>query len=194
MRTVFSALFVLFFGFYFSQEIKPLDTIKTEKQVVEDIEKANAKALPKYNPTKAGLYSAVLPGLGQYYNKKYWKSPIVWGAIGTGVGVIVYNDKQYKRYRTAYIAELNGQPHEFSNIPGVDKNVLGNSQDSAKRYRDYSIAITGVVYILAIVDAVVDAHLYEQRHDPDLALKPTIINDNVGIGQAKAGLSLSYRF
>lgn len=194
MRTVFSALFVLFFGFNFSQEIKPLDTIKTEKQVVEDIEKANAKALPKYNPTKAGLYSAVLPGLGQYYNKKYWKIPIVWGAIGTGVGVIVYNDKQYKRYRTAYIAELNGQPHEFSNIPGVDKNVLGNSQDSAKRYRDYSIAITGVVYILAIVDAVVDAHLYEQRHDPDLALKPTIINDNVGIGQAKAGLSLSYRF
>jgi len=194
MRTVFSIIFLLFFSFYFSQEIKPLDTVKTEKQVVEDIEKANAKALPKYNPTKAGLYSAVLPGLGQYYNKKYWKIPIVWGAIGTGVGVIVYNDKQYKRYRTAYIAELNGQPHEFSNIPGVDKNVLGNSQDSAKRYRDYSIAITGVVYILAIVDAVVDAHLYEQRHDPDLALKPTIINDNVGIGQAKAGLSLSYRF
>ncbi|GGP06387.1 hypothetical protein GCM10010992_26190 [Cloacibacterium rupense] len=194
MRTVLSALLVLFFGFYFSQEIKPLDTIKTEKQVVEDIEKANAKALPKYNPTKAGLYSAVLPGLGQYYNKKYWKIPIVWGAIGTGVGVIVYNDKQYKRYRTAYIAELNGQDHEFSNIPGIDKTVLGNTQDNAKRYRDYSIAITGLVYILGIVDAVVDAHLYEQKHDPDLALKPTIINDNIGIGQAKAGLSLSYRF
>ena len=194
MRTVFSIIFLLFFSFYFSQEIKPLDTVKTENQVVEDIEKANAKALTKYNPTKAGLYSAVLPGLGQYYNKKYWKIPIVWGAIGTGVGVIVYNDKQYRRYRTAYIAELNGQPHEFSNIPGVDKTVLGNTQDSAKRYRDYSIAITGLVYILGIVDAVVDAHLYEQRHDPDLALKPTIINDNVGIGQAKAGLSLSYRF
>ena len=194
MRAVYSIILLLFFGLFFSQEIKPFDSIKTEKQVVEEIEKANVSTIQKYNPTKAGLYSAVLPGLGQYYNKKYWKIPIVWGAIGTGVGVIVYNDKQYKRYRTAYIAELNGQPHEFSNIPGVDKNVLGNSQDSAKRYRDYSIAITGVVYILAIVDAVVDAHLYEQRHDPDLALKPTIINDNVGIGQAKAGLSLSYRF
>lgn len=194
MRNIFCILLLSSFSYFYSQEIKPLDSIKTEKEVVEDIEKANMKNTPKYNPTKAGLYSAVLPGLGQYYNKKYWKIPIVWGAIGTGVGVIVYNDKQYKRYRTAYIAELNGQPHEFSNIPGVDKNVLGNSQDSAKRYRDYSIAITGVVYILAIVDAVVDAHLYEQRHDPDLALKPTIINDNVGIGQAKAGLSLSYRF
>ena len=194
MRAVYSIILLLFFGLFFSQEIKPFDTIKTEKQVVEEIEKANVSTIQKYNPTKAGLYSAVLPGLGQYYNKKYWKIPIVWGAIGAGVGVIVYNDKQYKRYRAAYIAELNGQPHEFSNIPGVDKTVLGNSQDSAKRYRDYSIAITGVVYILAIVDAVVDAHLYEQRHDPDLALKPTIINDNVGIGQAKAGLSLSYRF
>jgi hypothetical protein len=182
------------FSFFYSQEIKSLDSIKTEKQVVEDIEKANVKVTPKYNPTKAGLYSAVLPGLGQYYNKKYWKIPIVWGAVGTGVGVIVYNDKQYKRYRTAYIAELNGQPHEFSDIPGVDKTVLGNTQDRAKRQRDYAIAITGLVYVLNIVDAVVDAHLYEQKHDPDLAIKPTVVNDNLGMGYAKAGLSLTYRF
>ncbi len=194
MRNIFCILLLAGFSFFYSQEIKSLDSIKTEKQVVEDIEKANVKVTPKYNPTKAGLYSAVLPGLGQYYNKKYWKIPIVWGAVGTGVGVIVYNDKQYKRYRTAYIAELNGQPHEFSDIPGVDKTVLGNTQDRAKRQRDYAIAITGLVYILNIVDAVVDAHLYEQKHDPDLAIKPTVVNDNLGMGYAKAGLSLTYRF
>ncbi len=194
MRNIFCILLLAGFSFFYSQEIKSLDSIKTEKQVVEDIEKANVKVTPKYNPTKAGLYSAVLPGLGQYYNKKYWKIPIVWGAVGTGVGVIVYNDKQYKRYRTAYIAELNGQPHEFSDIPGVDKTVLGNTQDRAKRQRDYAIAITGLVYVLNIVDAVVDAHLYEQKHDPDLAIKPTVVNDNLGMGYAKAGLSLTYRF
>lgn len=194
MRTLLSILLFLSFSFFFSQELKTNDTIKTEKEVVEDIEKANVKIIPKYNPTKAGLYSAVLPGLGQYYNKKYWKVPIVWGAVGTGVGIIVYNDKQYKRYRTAYIAELNGQPHEFDDIPGVDKTVLGNTQDKAKRQRDYAIAITGLIYILNIVDAVVDAHLYEQKHDPDLALKPTVVNDNLGMGYAKAGLSLTYRF
>ena len=194
MRNIFCILLLAGFSFFYSQEIKSLDSIKTEKQVVEDIEKANVKVTPKYNPTKAGLYSAVLPGLGQYYNKKYWKIPIVWGAVGTGVGVIVYNDKQYKRYRTAYIAELNGQPHEFSDIPGVDKTVLGNTQDRAKRQRDYAIAVTGLVYILNIVDAVVDAHLYEQKHDPDLAIKPTVVNDNFGLGYAKAGLSLTYRF
>ena len=194
MRNIFCILLLASFSFFYSQEVKPLDSIKTEKEVVEDIEKANVKIIPKYNPTKAGLYSAVLPGLGQYYNKKYWKIPIVWGAVGTGVGIIVYNDKQYKRYRTAYIAELNGQPHEFSDIPGVDKIVLGNTQDRAKRQRDYAIAVTGLVYILNIVDAVVDAHLYEQKHDPDLAIKPTVVNDNFGLGYAKAGLSLTYRF
>lgn len=194
MRAVYSIILLLFFGLFFSQEIKPFDTIKTEKQVVEEIEKANVSTIQKYNPTKAGLYSAVFPGLGQYYNKKYWKIPIVWGAVGTGVGIIVYNDKQYRRYRTAFLAELNGQPHEFDDLPYVDATVLGNTQDRAKRQRDYTIAITGVLYILNIVDAVVDAHLYDQKKDPDLAIKPTIIYDDLGVANGKAGLSLSFRF
>lgn len=194
MRAVYSIILFLFFGLFFSQEIKPFDTIKTEKQVVEEIEKANMSTIQKYNPTKAGLYSAVFPGLGQYYNKKYWKIPIVWGAVGTGVGIIVYNDKQYRRYRTAFLAELNGQPHEFDDLPYVDATVLGNTQDRAKRQRDYAIAITGVLYILNIVDAVVDAHLYDQKKDPDLAIKPTIIYDDLGVANGKAGLSLSFRF
>jgi len=194
MRAVYSIILLLFFGLFFSQEIKPFDTIKTEKQVVEEIEKANVSTIQKYNPTKAGLYSAVFPGLGQYYNKKYWKIPIVWGAVGTGVGIIVYNDKQYRRYRTAFLAELNGQPHEFDDLPYVDATVLGNTQDRAKRQRDYAIAITGVLHILNIVDAVVDAHLYDQKKDPDLAIKPTIIYDDLGVANGKAGLSLSFRF
>lgn len=194
MRAVYSIILLLFFGLFFSQEIKPFDTIKTEKQVVEEIEKASVSTIQKYNPTKAGLYSAVFPGLGQYYNKKYWKIPIVWGAVGTGVGIIVYNDKQYRRYRTAFLAELNGQPHEFDDLPYVDATVLGNTQDRAKRQRDYAIAITGVLYILNIVDAVVDAHLYDQKKDPDLAIKPTIIYDDLGVANGKAGLSLSFRF
>ena len=73
-------------------------------------------------------------------------------------------------------------------------SVLGNTQDRAKRQRDYAIAITGVLYILNIVDAVVDAHLYDQKKDPDLAIKPTIIYDDLGVANGKAGLSLSFRF
>lgn len=170
---------------------------KTTENVVSDLESANGptnKTL-KLNPTKAGLYSAVLPGLGQFYNKKYWKVPIVWGAVGAGVGIAVWNDNQYKKYREYYIAKLNGTPNQFvDEHPWLDKVALGNAQDRAKRQRDYAIAITGLIYILNIVDAVVDAHLYESRHDPDLSFSPAVIQDQFGIAPPKTGISLSYKF
>lgn len=206
----FTVIFILLFSLKIFAQVSPKDTIrvenyprdsvstkkaKSEGQVLTEIQEANApSAAMKFNPTKAGLYSAVLPGLGQYYNKKYWKIPIVWGGIGTGVGITLWNQKQYTKYRNAFIAQLNGQPHEFSNVPGITADALGRVQDRAKRQRDYAIAVTGLVYILNIVDAVVDAHLYEGRKDPDLALKPTVIYDEFGKQNSKAGFSLSYNF
>lgn len=179
----------------------PTDTIsakkpKSETEVIADIENDNAPAgaRPKFNPTRAGLYSAVLPGLGQYYNKKYWKIPVVWGAIGAGVGYTLYSNKQYRKYRNAFVAELNGVPHEFSDRPWIDKTVLGNWQDVMKRRRDYAIAITSLVYVLNIVDAVVDAHLYEGKNDPDLAVRPAIIFDEFVTQRAMAGIGFNFRF
>ncbi|MDC8107033.1 MULTISPECIES: DUF5683 domain-containing protein [Chryseobacterium] len=212
MKKLLFTFFLCLYAAAYSQ-VNPNDTIrvehypkdsipaakpqKSEAKVVADLEKANgptAKTL-KLNPTKAGLYSAVFPGLGQFYNKKYWKIPIVWGAVGTGVGIAMWNDKQYKKYREYYIAKLNGTPNEFiDSRPWLDKVALANVQDRAKRQRDYAIAITGLIYILSIVDAVVDAHLYESRHDPDLTFKPTVIQDQFSIEPPKTGLSLSYRF
>ena len=197
MKKILAFLLISVFQISFSQEIKSLDSLKTEKDIVVDIESIHQNtASIRYSPKKAGGRSAVIPGWGQYYNRKYWKIPIVWGAIGTGIGFIIWNQKQYKRYKNAFEAELNGQPHEFSGITGVDlKTALGNTQDSRRRYRDYAIAITAAVYLLNIVDAVVDAHLYEGRKDPDLALSPTILNDYSGMDYSvKAGLSLSYKF
>lgn len=177
----------------FSQEV---DSVKIDKEVVEEIEKLNKDYQDlKLDPKKAGWRSAILPGWGQYYNRKYWKIPIVWGAIGTGVGFIIWNQKQYKRYKNAFDAELNGQAHEFSDITGVDlKTALGNTQDARKRQRDYAIAITAGLYLLNILDAVVDAHLYEGRKDPDLAVSPVIINDLGNPSYAKLGLSFRYKF
>ncbi|WP_336718788.1 DUF5683 domain-containing protein [Chryseobacterium mucoviscidosis] len=213
MKKILFTFFLCLFAVAYSQ-VNPNDTIrvdyrpkdsvaveknntKTEAKVVADLEKANGptKKTLKLNPTKAGLYSAVLPGLGQVYNKKYWKVPIVLGAVGAGVGIAVWNDNQYKKYREYYIAKLNGTPNEFVDThPWLDKVALGNAQDRSKRQRDYAIAITGLIYILNIVDAVVDAHLYEARHDPDLTLNPAMIQDQYGIAPPKTGLSLSYRF
>lgn len=213
MKKILFTFFLCLFAVAYSQ-VNPNDTIrvdyrpkdsvaveknntKTEAKVVADLEKANGptKKTLKLNPTKAGLYSAVLPGLGQVYNKKYWKVPIVLGAVGAGVGIAVWNDNQYRKYREYYIAKLNGTPNEFvDSHPWLDKVALGNAQDRSKRQRDYAIAITGLIYILNIVDAVVDAHLYEARHDPDLTLNPAMIQDQYGIAPPKTGLSLSYRF
>lgn len=211
MRFLFIS--ILFFATQVFGQVKPKDSVrkaatepaivvtpqKTEAQVVEDIEKANAPAkvikLQQYNPTKAGLYSAVLPGLGQFYNKKYWKVPLVWGAVGVGVGIAIWNDNRYKEYRGYYIDKLNGTPNEFlEKYPNLDKVALANIQDRAKRQRDYAIAGTALVYLLNIIDAVVDAHLYEGRNDPDLAIQPSLINDGFSPQGSKAGITLSYTF
>ncbi len=200
MKFLFSILLINLSILAFAQNLKDSvqatkDSLLTEEKLISNLEKVNApKKVIQLNPTKAGLYSAILPGLGQYYNKKYWKIPIVWGAVGTGVGIAIWNQNQYKRYRTAFVAELNGIPHEFSDIPGVTAETIGRTQDRAKRQRDYAIAITGLVYILGIVDAVVDAQLYEGRNDPDLAIKPVMIYDQFSQQNQKTGLSLSYRF
>nr|WP_314497627.1 DUF5683 domain-containing protein [uncultured Chryseobacterium sp.] len=180
----------------------PKDSIVVSKMpevsVVESIEKVNAPAkisVKKLNPTKAGLYSAVLPGLGQLYNKKYWKIPVVLGAVGVGAGIAIWNQNRYLEYREYYIAKLNGTPNEFvDSNPRLDKIALANAQDRSKRQRDYAIAITGLIYILNIVDAVVDAHLYEGRKDPDLTFAPAVIYDEFGNNPPKTGLSLSFKF
>ncbi|MGU3373692.1 DUF5683 domain-containing protein [Chryseobacterium sp. M5A1_1a] len=212
MKKIFFTFFLCIAVLAYSQVV-PMDTVrlqtppkevvpvvkpgKTESKIIADLENANGptRKTVKLNPTRAGLYSAVLPGLGQFYNKKYWKIPIVWGAVGAGVGIAVWNDNQYKKYREYYVAKLNGTPNEFvDSHPWLDKKALGNAQDRAKRQRDYAIAITGLIYILNIVDAVVDAHLYESRHDPDLSFKPSIIQDQYGYDAPKTGFVLSYRF
>lgn len=191
MKKVFF-IFLIISQYTFSQ----VDSIKTDREIVAEIENLHKDYQDlKLDPKKAGWRSAVLPGWGQYYNRKYWKIPIVWGAIGTGVVFIVWNQKQYRRYRNAFEAELNGQTHEFSDITGVDlRTALGNTQDARKRQRDYAIAITAGLYLLNILDAVVDAHLYEGRKDPDLAISPVIINDWGDSSYAKLGLAFSYKF
>lgn len=198
MKNIFCFVFIIQSIFFFSQE---KDTQKkVEDEIERDIIQSNIVLSNNKNhfitPNQAALYSAVLPGLGQYYNHKYWKIPIVWGALGTGVGFIIWNQKQYKRYDRAFQASLRNEPHEFSNINGVTSDVLGNTMDSVKRQRDYAIAITLGLYALNILDAVVDAHLAPQKKDPDLAVSPVILNQSkfVENSESQYGLSLIYKF
>lgn len=145
------------------------------------------------SPIRASLYSAILPGMGQVYNKKYWKVPIVWGLLGTGVGFVLNYDKQYKEFRGYYLDKLYGNEIENPTINNMSARQLATIQDDRKRTRDYAIALTALVYILNILDATVDAHLYGMEKDPDLSLKPTMIQNPTNM-QFAMGFGVSYNF
>lgn len=145
------------------------------------------------SPIRASLYSAILPGMGQVYNKKYWKVPIVWGLLGTGVGFVLNYDKQYKEFRGYYLDKLYGNEIENPTINNMSARQLATIQDDRKRTRDYAIALTALVYILNVLDATVDAHLYGMDKDPDLSLQPTMLQNPTNM-QFAMGFGVSYKF
>ncbi len=119
-------------------------------------------------PAKAAFYSAVLPGLGQIYNRQYWKIPIVYGAIGAGIYFYTVNNNEYNRFRTAYFDRQNGLPDEF---PVYSDDVLIEAQKYYRRQRDTALMLSILAYVLNIVDANVSAHLKQWNVSDDLSLK-----------------------
>ncbi|MGI9526383.1 MAG: DUF5683 domain-containing protein [Weeksellaceae bacterium] len=180
---IFIFLFVPLLVFAQFEPKRQNDSISINSSDVDIITKLDTK-----NPIKASIYSAVLPGLGQAYNEKYWKVPIVWGAIGTGIGFTIYYEDLRNKYRDAFLAQLKGEEHEYTGIL-EDATRLGNLQDDMRRNRDYAIAITVLAYMLNIIDATVDAHLYDIRKDRDLSIDPMAFANPV-TGETNLGLSL----
>lgn len=128
-------------------------------------------------PAKAAFYSAVIPGLGQVYNKKYWKVPLVYGALGTGIYFFINNNKKYHQYRDAYKNRLEGfTGDEFSYL---DDTRLIAAQKFYQKNRDLSIMVTALFYILNIVDANVDAHLMQFNINENLTLKPNLYRNDI---------------
>lgn len=146
----------------------------------------------RYDPRKALLFSAVVPGLGQAYNKKYWKIPLVYGG-GFGLWLIFdfYQD-QYKDYKSElfYILE-----HETAQSPGgFTETQLRPAIDRARRERDFLIILLGALYVLQIVDAHVDAHLKEFDVNPNLKVSFQPFLDNNTLTGSQKGLSVALKF
>ena len=141
-----------------------------QKIIVDDIQKI--KNEDPLRPAKAAFYSAVLPGLGQTYNKRYWKIPLVYGAIGASIYTYDQNHKNYLRYRNAYKRRIAGyKDDEFQNlITSTDRLIDG--QDFYKRNRDRSMIFILGFYFLNILDANIDAHLKQYNVNSDLTVKP----------------------
>lgn len=126
-----------------------------------------------HSPKKATLLSAVLPGAGQIYNKKYWKVPIIYGAFGTCAYFAVQNRQEYLRYRDAYRLETDGDSttvSEFANFP-ITVNGIREWRDRYKQWMELNYILMGLTYVLNILDANVDAHLFYFNVNDDLSLR-----------------------
>jgi hypothetical protein len=152
----------------------------------------------RYDPAKALLYAAVLPGLGQIYNRKYWKLPLVYGGMfATGYAINYYNDF-YRDYRSIVFQAIEKglQENEIDQSLNMQTTLRGYriAVDKARRERDFMIIIMGVVYVLQIVDAHVDAHLKEFDLNPRLQVKiEPMFDQNPMIGR-QTGASIVLRF
>ena len=166
-------------------------------ETVSQNKKNTSRALDPLRPAKAAFYSAVLPGLGQAYNKKYWKIPIVYAAIGTGFYFYLDNNKLYKQYRNAYKRRLAGfTDDEFygpGDTPFLSDEALIRAQRTLKRNKELSMLVTVGLYVLNIIEANVDAHLLQYNLDENLALNPFIDFNNPNY-TTQIGLSLNIKF
>lgn len=148
------------------------------------------------SPARVAFYSAVLPGLGQAFNKKYWKIPIVWAAMGSGIYFYHTNNDNFKRARTAYKLRINEKPDEFDGLNGnifLSLDALVSAQKSYKKDRDLSLLVTVGLYILQIVEASVNAHLLQLNVDSNLSVSPQIIHNDLN-NKPIVGTSINFKF
>lgn len=192
-------IFVLYIAFFSANLFAQKDSTTVQKKTVK-VKRKKIKAQGIYNPlspSKAAFYSAIFPGMGQIYNKKYWKAPIVWGALAIPTYYYQINNSEYKRYRTAYKLRKNGLQDEFTLADGtttVSLQTLETAQKQLKENRDMSLLSGVIIYILQIVEASVNAHLLQFNTDDNLSFKPTLIMDPIRVVTPTVGLTIKYNF
>lgn len=163
------------------------DTVKANKAIFNDSSYVPIARLP-HSPRKAALFSAVVPGLGQAYNREYWKMPLVYAALGTCTYFFIDNMNTYKLFRDGYRLRMDGNPDTDvtdSRIKNLPTEALKVYRDQYRQYVDYSVLFFILAYGLNIVDATVFAHLrnFDMSDDLSMRVSPTIINNRtLGIG------------
>jgi hypothetical protein len=188
-RLAFIAFILFFLLSSFVSAAQRADTLKKKDSIPAAI--ADSLIRAQHSPRRAAIRSAIIPGLGQAYNKKYWKIPIVYAALGITGYIFVDNLKTYKDLRFAYAAKYKASLPAYdstSSYPGpyrdstdyfkikdryqpIGIESLRQGRDQFRRYIDYSAVFFVIFWGLNVVDAVVDAHLKPFDISPDLSLK-----------------------
>lgn len=155
------------------------DIDSTFVQDTSKMVKASTQIAKKHKPRTAVWLSAILPGLGQAYNKKYWKIPIVYAGFGGLSYAVYYTATNYQQARKAYRLQVDDDPFTKGEYKGYsDPETLKAQRDFHKRNLTISGICMAVWYSLNLIDAAVDAHLFDFNMSDDLALhwEPTMVN------------------
>ncbi|AJA69145.1 hypothetical protein HX045_04050 [Myroides odoratimimus] len=176
----------------YAQSVSEEDEPTTKK------ESADYKPLDPVAPSRAAFYASVIPGVGQIYNKKYWKVPLVYAGIGIPTYFWMDNQRQYNRYRDEYKKRLQGvnDPNDPT-FGGLDNDRILEAQKFYRRNRDLSVVITVGFYVLSIIDANVDAHLMQFNVNENLTIKPAFEIDRMNLqnqNQFQYAINVEYRF
>jgi hypothetical protein len=161
------------------------DTIVNKKKTTPSLSNDSSKAIlfdsvKRHNPRLATRYSAMLPGLGQAYNKQYWKIPIVYGVLAIPVSTYIYNNDLYNKTKFAYTALIKQKNGDASDVDKIDPTLKSLSIGSMQSYRnifrrdrDYSILWFFIGWGVNVVDATVFGHLKEFDVSDNLSMRVT---------------------
>lgn len=182
--------------------------LKKEGIIIDETLTEKQEFINPLAPGKAAFYSAVIPGMGQIYNKRYWKAPIVWGALAAGIYGYTFYDGQYNDLRDAFKRRRSGFTDDrfFDLIPSdgitpttpdVDNERLERLQNQTQNDRDLTLLAVIVLYALNIVDANVDAHLKQFNISDDLGwrmnVEPYLYTNHIN-NDPNYGLALTIKF
>ena len=189
--------------------IESIDTLQVVQEV-DTVETYASTSTFKPDAQKAVWLATIVPGLGQIYNRQYWKLPIIYGGTLALAYGITWNDRMYVDYRKGYVDLMDKNPNtnyfEYLLPAGVTLDstnkdyytkVIKNKLDNYRRNRDLCIITTAVLYLLSIIDAYVDAQLFDYDISPDLSLQvtPTVIAPSSSYEQdSSVGLSCKLKF
>lgn len=150
----------------------------------------------KHSPATASILSTLVPGMGQAYNGAYWKIPVIYGGLSTFYFMIDWNNRGYKRFKTALFNLIDDDPDTQDEFNGTrTKEELRYYMDSYRRNRDLSALGFAVVYVLNIIDANVDGYLYDWNVDDNLTFRvePAVFNPSQNLTYSTPAFGVSCR-
>jgi hypothetical protein len=160
----------------------------------DTLPKDTTKKAKPHSAKKASIMSACLPGLGQIYNRKYWKLGVIYPAMGGLIYGIAWNHKYFKVYRDALRIRYDGDSTTIDQYSIYSDDRIVTMKNYYQRYRDLCVIGFAAVYVLQVIDAAVDAHLFNFDVGTDLSMHwgPRLSTDQTGTVYG-FGLHLSYR-